>query len=141
MFKSNRRQLHIIFFSLILQKKKALLDCWFVFKTKKGITIMIFTNGNWTFLQEMIIKKDVRLYLMFNNNYGLWLINDLTSTWRESLSIWSLYCGNACTIFCRSLVDSSPSLYYKWEELEQCNHFFFYEFIVKENTLDYSWRY
>lgn len=36
-----------------------------------------------------------------------------TSTCRESLSIWSLYCGRAWTIFCKSLVDNSPSVLMK----------------------------
>ena len=37
-----------------------------------------------------------------------------TSTWKDSLSICSLYCGNSWTIFCKSRVDSSlPPLHTK----------------------------
>lgn len=50
-----------------------------------------------------------------NNEYLIRKNKKLTSTWRESLSICSLYCGNAWTIFCKSLVEiSPPSLYKKW---------------------------
>lgn len=40
---------------------------------------------------------------------------DQTSTWRESLSTCSLYCGKAWTIFCKSRVDNSPPSLHKFK--------------------------